>query len=616
MPGLFSPQIVFGTTSAVTGGLVPVSGTSFPAWSPVTVYVGVAQRGSVWTDKTGAFTTAATIPFESAPGPTPVVVTDPYTRLTASAPVTVRTDWAQEGFQASHAGVNGSEVLLNARNAGAIGRKWQSPWHSSESSGALVGNGLVYVLDDTQLSALRTSTGAVAWQKTLPMTSFGRQAMVLGEGSLFVASNTGQISALDPATGTTVWTKNLALGTYVTAVGITYDDDNPGVDGARRLVVTANANTGVLTTKGTVSTLDAADGRLVWTFTAATSVSGVAVHADRVFFGTSAGNAVALFLRDGAVAWKTVTPGRTLTQPAVSNGSVVFGASWSSDGAGPTGPVGAFAFNESRGTLLWSYNAGYGQGIASRPAIAGGTVVVGLATTEYKEGANNITALDLTAGTVIWATHYEGVAAGYGYWTNPAVANGMVFIGSCGPNQKFLVLSIADGSTLRDYYPFRCGRGTPVNARVYITGKDETQALGLPVELSRVASLNDSATGTAPDALSYSTGWSVGRNAAEYNGDDHYGSTTGATATIRFSGSGFRYWFSMAPHHGIASVRIDGGAPITIDQYSSTRVDGLTSWTSPLLSRGSHQATITVSGGRNGAATGSVVTIDRIDIGR
>ncbi len=117
-------------------------------------------------------------------------------------------------------------------------------------------------------------------------------------------------------------------------------------------------------------------------------------------------------------------------------------------------------------------------------------------------------------------------------------------------------------------------------------------------------------------AVSYGPGWRVGSNADDYRGADHYAETTGATATFTFTGTGFRYWFSTAAHHGIAGVSIDGGTETRVDPYTSARSDGITSWTSPRLASGRHTVRIRATGDRNPAAQARVITIDRIELGR
>ena len=100
-------------------------------------------------------------------------------------------------------------------------------------------------------------------------------------------------------------------------------------------------------------------------------------------------------------------------------------------------------------------------------------------------------------------------------------------------------------------------------------------------------------------ALTYGAGWKVGHNAADYRGADHYTETAQSTATYSFTGTGFRYWFSKAAHHGIVAVSVDGCAEMRIDQYAASRTDGQTSLTSPRLALGTHTIRIRATGDKN-----------------
>ena len=69
----------------------------------------------------------------------------------------------------------------------------------------------------------------------------------------------------------------------------------------------------------------------------------------------------------------------------------------------------------------------------------------------------------------------------------------------------------------------------------------------------------------------------------------------------------------MASHHGQGSVQIDGETAGTIDQYAGTRQENVLIYVTPLLARGLHHVTVTVTGTHKLASTGNVITIDRAD---
>jgi hypothetical protein len=127
-----------------------------------------------------------------------------------------------------------------------------------------------------------------------------------------------------------------------------------------------------------------------------------------------------------------------------------------------------------------------------------------------------------------------------------------------------------------------------------------------PISLS-AGTYNDTDPG-----LTYNGGWQTSSNTGEYQGNDHYSTTSGDTMTMNFTGSQVSYWYSQGSHHGIANVSIDGKAATAVDLYAATRTDGTANWQSPLLTSGAHTLTITNSGNKNASSSDTVVVIDRI----
>jgi hypothetical protein len=134
---------------------------------------------------------------------------------------------------------------------------------------------------------------------------------------------------------------------------------------------------------------------------------------------------------------------------------------------------------------------------------------------------------------------------------------------------------------------------------------------GTPNCTTTDVSLNDGTMGTGTDEFDYQGGWLTSAAAGKYQGDDHYSSTAGDTATLRFDGVAAAFHSAKAPHHGIAEVSIDGGSPTDVDLYAATRADDVEVWQSGTLSPGSHVLTIRVSGRRNAASTGDTVAVER-----
>jgi hypothetical protein len=128
-------------------------------------------------------------------------------------------------------------------------------------------------------------------------------------------------------------------------------------------------------------------------------------------------------------------------------------------------------------------------------------------------------------------------------------------------------------------------------------------------------SVNDNTIGTNINQFSYIGTWSYSSGASsKYNGDDHYSSTTNSYALIKFDGTQIKLYGSKAAWHGIVGISIDNGPEQFIDQYSISRTDQATLFTSPILSSGIHTLKLRVTGTKNSASTGTTIAVDRVDI--
>jgi outer membrane protein assembly factor BamB len=86
--------------------------------------------------------------------------------------------------------------------------------------------------------------------------------------------------------------------------------------------------------------------------------------------------------------------------------------------------------------LLWSYTTG--GGVNSSPAVANGVVYVG-------SGDGNVYALNASTGALVWS-----YATGGGvYFSSPAVSNGVVYVGSM--DHYVYALNASTGTLLWSY---------------------------------------------------------------------------------------------------------------------------------------------------------------------
>lgn len=157
---------------------------------------------------------------------------------------------------------------------------------------------------------------------------------------------------------------------------------------------------------------------------------------------------------------------------------------------------------------------------------------------------------------------------------------------------------------------------------------DGSPALGTPLALGATQDLpsgdpgpstawiNDDGRTSGNGSLTYAGTWSSSTacGAQCFWGDDHWNGTTGATATFTFTGTQLSLLSVRDTGNGIAAVSVDGGAEQRVDMYSAIRVGEAVNYVSPKLAAGTHTVRVRVTGDKNAASTGTVVSLDRAEI--
>ncbi|MEM3577485.1 MAG: PQQ-binding-like beta-propeller repeat protein [Candidatus Bathyarchaeia archaeon] len=158
-----------------------------------------------------------------------------------------------------------------------------------------------------------------------------------------------------------------------------------------------------------VIALNATTGELIWNYTGLTWISSSpAVAYGMIYFGSFDKNVYALNATTGDKIWNYTTGGfMAASSPAVADGVVYIGGGYGN---------GVFALNATTGDKLWNYTT---QGnVHSSPAVANGVVYVG----SYDD---NVYALNATTGEKIW-----NYTTGNDVYSSPTVVDGVVYIGS------------------------------------------------------------------------------------------------------------------------------------------------------------------------------------------
>lgn len=148
-----------------------------------------------------------------------------------------------------------------------------------------------------------------------------------------------------------------------------------------------------------------------WTYDTSNSDTSPAVAGGTVYIGSSDGTVTALNAATGRLRWTYITEGEVVSHPVVASGTVYVGLG----GVGLSGSGGVDALDAATGRLRWTYATSES---ANTPAVAGGTVYV-------SDVAGEVYALDATTGRLNWP-HIPTEAAG----SSLAAAGGTVYIGS------------------------------------------------------------------------------------------------------------------------------------------------------------------------------------------
>ena len=127
--------------------------------------------------------------------------------------------------------------------------------------------------------------------------------------------------------------------------------------------------------------------------------------------------------------------------------------------------------------------------------------------------------------------------------------------------------------------------------------------------------IDDSQTGTGTNQINFSSGWTTTSGYGDANGffgnTSSYSQTAGDTVRLTFNGTQVQLFGVVGPDEGKATVSVDSGSPVTIDDYAATRVEDIPIFLSSTLAMGTHSVVLTVSGTSNPLSSGDYVSIDR-----
>ena len=114
--------------------------------------------------------------------------------------------------------------------------------------------------------------------------------------------------------------------------------------------------------------------------------------------------------------------------------------------------------------------------------------------------------------------------------------------------------------------------------------------------------------------LSYAGAWWPAASGASSAQSFYYGGSGGVTVNISFKGTYLGWIAKTSPLYGKAQVSLDGGAPVTVDLYSAASAYKQCVYNTGLLADTDHTVSISWTGAKAAAASGTLVNVDAIDI--
>ncbi len=277
---------------------------------------------------------------------------------------------------------------------------------SASQLGVYVGSG------DGILYKLDAKSGSLIWHQQIDGSHMPASPAV-ADGVVYYGSRDGSIHARNSATGLQLWS-------YQTGSSVL---SSP---------VVVNGTVYVGSSNNYLYALNAKSSKQLWRYNAATGTGaaptaaavdvGTAVVVNGVVYGQASDNVnhsylFALDAANGAQVWRSQINNQIFSNLQVDNGEVYIASSAITHQGGPgTTDSYAYAFNAKNGTQTWR-SAKIGDVISGAPAVANGMVYVGSKDT-------NVYALDAKTGSSLWHYHAEK-----SIYSSPQIVNGVLYAG-------------------------------------------------------------------------------------------------------------------------------------------------------------------------------------------
>jgi hypothetical protein len=116
-------------------------------------------------------------------------------------------------------------------------------------------------------------------------------------------------------------------------------------------------------------------------------------------------------------------------------------------------------------------------------------------------------------------------------------------------------------------------------------------------------------------SIAYGIGWMAGDPSRAWSGGTAtLASLPGAQATLSFNGTAVSWIGAKGPQLGIASVSLDGAAPVQVDTYAPAEQIQAEVFRADNLADTSHTLSVQASGLKNGASSDAAIVIDGFEV--
>ncbi len=452
-----------------------VKGKEFAAGELVDLLFDDTQLGTAQVNADGNFAAAVSVLASALPGNHVLMASGRTSHLAARALFTVRTDWAQFGFDLHRSGRNPFENALGVGNASTLRLAWSTSIPVDPDAEAMIIHGTpiyfggrVYAGGADGLYGLDPASGAIIINyrtggpiQGTPAAAKGLKVLGQQTDALFVGSMDGSIYGFDSTDDrpNPLWKANVGSGIQ-TSLLLIGDQVAPGpclapgpckiifgaadglyaydTDGNRLWAIALDAPIAgapsassdpkfpwifVGTHSNVLYALNTADGSVAWAVkldgvpgTAAVGNPNI-IGDPHIYVGTSAGTLYSLNPADGSVRWQFATGGAIVGGPALGdvNGDGVAEILVGSH----DGDIYAFDQTDDKPLPLWV--ARLGVAISASPALANGVLYLVAEGGDISRGS--LFALNAATGAVLSQLGLPSAVH-----AAPIVADGKVFM--------------------------------------------------------------------------------------------------------------------------------------------------------------------------------------------